>query len=80
MARNPSCGLLKGLNIAGVSPVTVVEAVYGDAPREGQSPFALAAGNRFESQLIGHVVADASRRVFLTAQGLVGERDRFTPA
>jgi hypothetical protein len=51
MARNPSCSLLKGLTIAGVSPATVVEAVYGDPPREGQSPFALAAGNRFETQL-----------------------------
>ena len=51
MARNPSCGLLKGLTIAGVSPATVVEAIYGDPPREGQSPFALTAGNRFETQL-----------------------------
>jgi hypothetical protein len=51
MARNPSCGLLKGLTVAGVSPATVVEAVYGDPPREGQSPFALTAGNRFETQL-----------------------------
>lgn len=51
MARNPSCGLLKGLTIAGVSPATVVEAVYGDPSREGQSPFALTAGDRFEAQL-----------------------------
>jgi hypothetical protein len=51
MARNPACGLLKALTMAGVSPVTVVRAVYGDAPREGQSPFALAAGNRFEARL-----------------------------
>jgi hypothetical protein len=51
MARNPSCELLKGLTIAGISPATVVEAVYGDPSREGQSPFALTAGTRFEAQL-----------------------------
>ncbi|MCC6630132.1 MAG: hypothetical protein IT340_22355 [Chloroflexi bacterium] len=50
-ARNPACGLLKALTIAGLAPATVVAAVYGDPPREGQSPFALAAGNRFEAQL-----------------------------
>src|SRR5262245_27176621 len=41
MARNPACKLLKALTIAGVSPSTVASAVYGDAAREGQSPFAL---------------------------------------
>lgn len=51
MARNPSCSLLKALTIAGLSPATVVRDVYEDPPREGQSPFALAAGNRFERQL-----------------------------
>jgi hypothetical protein len=51
MARNPSCGLLKALTIAGLSPTTIVREVYGEPTREGQSPFALAAGNRFESRL-----------------------------
>jgi hypothetical protein len=51
MARNPACGLLKALTVAGVSPATVVTDVYKEASREGQSPFALNAGNQFEEGL-----------------------------
>src|SRR5438034_1784363 len=51
MARNPACQLLKALTIAGFSPATVATSAYGDAAREGQSPFALAAGNQFEAKL-----------------------------
>lgn len=49
MARNPSCRLLKALTVAGLSPATVVQQVYGEPPREQQSPFAIGAGNQFES-------------------------------
>jgi hypothetical protein len=51
MARNPACGLLKALTVAGVSPARVSSAVYGEPGREGQSPFALGAGNQFEAGL-----------------------------
>jgi len=51
MARNPACGLLKSLTMAGVSPARVVSAVYGEPSREGQSPFALGVGNQFEAGL-----------------------------
>jgi phosphoribosylformylglycinamidine cyclo-ligase len=36
------------------------------------------AASRFEASVIGHVVADARKRVFLPKQTLVGEGDRFT--
>ena len=49
MARNPSCRLLKALTVAGLSPATVVQQVYGEVTREQQSPFAIGAGNQFES-------------------------------
>jgi hypothetical protein len=49
MARNPSCRLLKALTVAGLSPATVAERVYGESPREQQSPFAIGAGNQFET-------------------------------
>src|SRR5687768_7938955 len=48
VARNPACQRLRALTLAGVTPATAATAVYGEAPREGQSPFALSAGNRFE--------------------------------
>src|ERR671939_1098739 len=51
MARNPAGGLLKALTMAGVSPARVVKAVYGEPKREGQSPFAIGAGNQFEAGL-----------------------------
>jgi hypothetical protein len=51
MARNPSCSRLKALTILGVSPTTAASDVYADPVREGQSPFALAAGTRFEREL-----------------------------
>jgi hypothetical protein len=72
MARNPACGLLKALTVASLSPATVVEQVYREVNREGQSPFALGAGNRFESSLFEN---DAARLLQLfQAAG------RLTPA
>jgi hypothetical protein len=44
--------------MVGITPATAVRDVYGDVAREGQSPFALAAGNGFERQLFEH---DAAR-------------------
>lgn len=51
VARNPACQRLRALAMVGITPATAVAKVYGETPREGQSPFALAAGNRFERQL-----------------------------
>jgi hypothetical protein len=51
VARNPACQRLRALTMVGVTPATAVSEAYGDPPREGQSPFALAAGNRFERYL-----------------------------
>lgn len=51
VARNPGCERLRSLTIAGIMPATAVEEVYGEVPEEGQSPFALAAGNLFEELL-----------------------------
>lgn len=48
VARNPECGLLTALTIAGTTPATAAESAFGELAEEGQSPFALAMGNRFE--------------------------------
>src|SRR5207248_11075152 len=50
-ARNPGCQRLRALIMARVAPATAAQHVYGEAPREGQSPFALALGNSFERKL-----------------------------
>lgn len=51
VARNPGCQRLRALTMIGVTPATAMTTVYGQPDREGQSPFALAAGNRFERAL-----------------------------
>src|SRR6266545_4081248 len=51
VARNPACKRLRALTLASVTPGTAAQVVFGEAPREGQSPFALSAGNRFERAL-----------------------------
>ena len=48
-ARNTSCLRLGALTILGVSPAQAVEVLYGDQSLEGQSPFAMHVGNRFEA-------------------------------
>lgn len=52
IARNPECTRLRALTIAGISPKTAAESVYGEPTQKGQSPFALAIGNAFEQGLI----------------------------
>lgn len=51
LARNPSCDRLRALTLAGITPATAAAEVYEEPAPEGQSPFALGAGNRFEQQL-----------------------------
>jgi hypothetical protein len=51
VARNPDCTRLRALTIVGISPETAAVSVYGEPSREGQSPFALAIGNRFDRAL-----------------------------
>jgi hypothetical protein len=51
VARNPDCLRLRVLTIAGIKPATAV-AILGGVDREGQSPFALTLGQRFERQLL----------------------------
>jgi hypothetical protein len=52
VARNPDCTRLRALTLASVTPATAARDVYGEAQPEGQSPFALSAGNRFERALL----------------------------
>src|SRR6266478_370962 len=52
IARNPECTRLRALTIAGITPKTAAESVYGEKTQQGQSPFALAIGNSFERSLI----------------------------
>src|SRR5436190_7702747 len=51
VARNPGCQRLRAITMAGVTPAGIVKQVYREDPREGQSPFAIGAGNQFERQL-----------------------------
>jgi hypothetical protein len=51
VARNPACQRLRAITTAGVTPAGVVKQVYREDPREGQSPFAISAGNQFEHLL-----------------------------
>jgi hypothetical protein len=48
VARNPDCTRLRALVMAGINPSTAATKVYGEPIREGQSPFAIAIGNRFD--------------------------------
>ena len=57
VARNPECTRLRALTIAGITPKTAAEQIYGEPVREGQSPFALSIGNSFESSLIANGAA-----------------------
>jgi hypothetical protein len=57
VARNPGCQRLRALTMIRVTPATVVSRVYGEPHREGQSPFALAVGNRFERVLFDNGAA-----------------------
>ncbi len=52
LARNPQCERLRVLTTASVSPSSVAREVYQFDPREGQSPFAFAAGNQFEAAIL----------------------------
>jgi hypothetical protein len=51
LARNPACLRLRALTLAGITPATAAAEVYGEPAPEGQSPFAIGAGNRFERAL-----------------------------
>lgn len=51
VARNPACQRLRALTMVGITPAAAITEAYGDPAREGQSPFALAAGNQFERYL-----------------------------
>jgi hypothetical protein len=57
VARNPDCLRLRALTIAGIKPATAV-AILGGVDREGQSPFALTLGQRFERQLLKNGAAN----------------------
>jgi hypothetical protein len=58
VARNPDCTRLRALTIAGIDPATAAVQVYREPAREGQSPFALAIGNRFDRTLSEHGAAE----------------------
>jgi len=53
-ARNPTCQRLSALFLTSVAPATAATQVHGEPDREGQSPFALSAGTRFETRLYEH--------------------------
>ena len=57
VARNPDCLRLRAVTIAGLSPASAAE-ILGWPNREGQSPFALALGQRFERQLLQNGAAN----------------------
>jgi hypothetical protein len=52
MARNSRCNRLEVLTLAGVRPAAAAKKIYGESAEEGQSPFAISRGNRFEKHLL----------------------------
>ncbi len=64
VARNPGCQRLRAITMVGLTPAGVVKQLYREDPREGQSPFAIGAGNRFERQLF----ADQAMRLLALYQ------------
>lgn len=58
VARNPDCTRLRALTIAGIDSATAAVKVYGEPAREGQSPFALAIGNRFDQRMSDNGAAE----------------------
>lgn len=61
MARNSACMRLQVVTVSGVSAAQLAQTVYGIDPREGQSPFAIQAGNRFETTLLDNGGAELIR-------------------
>ena len=57
VARNPDCLRLRSLTIAGFTPASAAKIV-GVAPNEGQSPFALTMGQRFEKHMLENGAAN----------------------
>ncbi len=57
VARNPGCLRLWALTMAGVKPATAAK-ILGGEDNEGQSPFALALGQRFDKHLLDHSAAN----------------------
>ncbi len=57
VARNPDCLRLRAVTIAGLTPATAAQ-ILGFPDREGQSPFALTLGQRFERQLLENGAAN----------------------
>lgn len=51
LARNPGCERLMALGVLGVRAADAATTLYGE-PGEGQSPFALSVGERFEARLL----------------------------
>lgn len=51
VGRNPACQRLRAMTMVGISPSTAVAEIFGDALQEGQSPFAILTGNKFEAFL-----------------------------
>lgn len=57
VARNPECLRLRAVTIAGITPATAAHKIFGLPDREGQSPFALTIGQRFERRLLDNGAA-----------------------
>jgi hypothetical protein len=70
-ARNPSCRRLQILTLTGVTPAVALAEIYGDRPEEGQSPFAIGTGNRFERELFDQGAARLIR--VYREQGRLGD-------
>ncbi|MEZ5996405.1 MAG: hypothetical protein R3C25_11725 [Hyphomonadaceae bacterium] len=57
VARNPDCLRLRALTIAGFTPASAAE-ILGVQSKEGQSPFALSMGMRFDKHLVENGAAN----------------------
>lgn len=71
-ARNLGCERLQALTITGIGPRAACDAIYERRDAEGQSPFALGAGQSFER----HLTRDGAR----VLRELYREAGRFSGA
>jgi hypothetical protein len=83
VARNPECLRLRAVTIAGFTPAAAA-GVLGISPNDGQSPFALTMGQRFEKSLLENGAAQLftlyrERELLAVSESKIVSIDEFAP-
>lgn len=73
LSKNPRCDRLAAITMAHTTPAMILQEVFGETPKEAQSPFAIAKGKRFEREQTDR---DALRLITtLLAECILGPND-----